>query len=218
MIATIQNRTKDELLKLAYVLSLITIIYNIMEGGIATFFGMGDETLALFGFGVDSFVEVVSGVGIAHMLLRMKRSSIDNRDKFEKTALKVTGTVFYVLVVGLIFGSIMSIYSGQMPETTMIGIMVSSVSIITMYFLYRYKLETGKLLDSPAIISDANCTKTCFYLSFILLGSSMLYEFLHIPYVDAIGSLGIAWYAFKEGREAFEKVRSGNLACCEDCH
>ena len=79
------------------------------------------------------------------------------------------------------------------------------------------KLKIGKALNSDAIIADANCTRTCFYLSFILLGASGLYELFHISYFDILGSLGIAYFAFKEGREAFEKVRSGNLACnCDD--
>ena len=111
----------------------------------------------------------------------------------------------------------LSIYSAQSPETTLVGIIISSFSILTMYFLYRYKLETGRQLNSDPIISDANCTKTCFYLSFILLGSSLIYELFKIPYIDAIGSLGIAWYAFKEGREAFEKAKSGSLTCNDNC-
>jgi len=79
------------------------------------------------------------------------------------------------------------------------------------------KLKVGKALNSDAIISDAHCTKTCFYLSFILLGASGLYEIFKIGYFDILGSLGIAYYAFKEGKEAFEKIKSGNLACaCED--
>ena len=68
------------------------------------------------------------------------------------------------------------------------------------------KLKVGKELKSDAIIADANCTKTCFYLSFLLLASSGLYELFQIAYIDIAGSLGIAYFAFKEGREAFEKV------------
>ena len=171
MIALIKAKSLVDLLKLAFILSIITIFYNILEGGISTFFGAGDETLALFGFGVDSFVEVVSGFGIAHMIFRMKHTDISRRDEFELTALKITGTSFYILTTGLTIGAGLSIYYRQMPETTLIGIIVSAISILTMYVLYRYKLETGKLLNSDPIISDANCTKTCFYLSFILLGS-----------------------------------------------
>ncbi|MDZ7846347.1 MAG: hypothetical protein U5L96_06075 [Owenweeksia sp.] len=64
-----------KLLQTALVLSFVTIIYNLLEGLIATFFGASDETLVLFGFGIDSFVEVLSGIGIVHMVVRMRRNS-----------------------------------------------------------------------------------------------------------------------------------------------
>lgn len=207
----------NNLLKTAFILSLFTIFYNIIEGVISVYFGSEDETLALFGFGVDSFVEVISGIGIAHMILRMKYSKVVTRDKFEKTALRVTGTAFYLLTAGLIFGSVMNIIGDVKPATTVPGIIIAIISIATMYWLMTSKLKVGKALNSDAIIADANCTKTCFYLSFILLAASGLYEILHISYIDVLGSLGIAYFAFSEGREAFEKVRTGNLSCnCED--
>ena len=181
------------------------------------YFGSEDETLALFGFGVDSFVEVISGIGIAHMILRMKYSKVVTRDKFEKTALKITGFSFFLLAVGLVVGSIINVVQGSHPQTTVAGIIIAVISILTMYWLMTFKLKIGKELNSDAIIADANCTKTCFYLSFILLGASALYEIFGIGYFDMLGSLGIAYFAFREGREAFEKVRTGNLACnCED--
>lgn len=204
-------------LQWAFILSIITVGYNTLEGLVATFFGASDETLALFGFGVDSFVEVLSGLGIAHMVMRMKKNPVADRDRFEKTALQITGLSFYLLTAGLVVGAGLAVYMQAEPETTRIGIIISVISIATMYFLYRAKLRVGHALDSAPIVSDAHCTKTCFYLSFILLGSSLLYELFSIPYVDALGSLGIAWYAFKEGREAFEKARSGNLSCSDDC-
>ncbi len=209
--------TLKQKLDFAYYLALITISYNLIEGVVSTFFGSTDETLALFGFGVDSFVEVLSGIGIAHMILRMKKHPVENRDQFEVTALRITGTAFYLLVAGLVVGAFLSIYYASEPETTRVGVIISILSIVTMYFLYRYKLKVGHELNSQPIISDANCTKTCFYLSFILLASSLLYELFKIPYVDALGSLGIAWYAFKEGREAFEKAKRKSIACGDEC-
>jgi len=207
----------NKLLRTAFILSLITIFYNIMEGLISVYFGAGDETLALFGFGADSFVEVISGIGIAHMIFRMKYSKVQTRDAFEKTALKITGTVFFILTAGLVLGSVLNFINDVKPATTIPGIVIAVISIATMYWLMTTKLNVGKSLKSDAIIADANCTKTCFYLSFILLASSGLYELFNIAYIDIIGSLGIAYFAFSEGREAFEKVRSGNLACnCED--
>ncbi len=204
-------------LKYAFTLSLITIFYNIAEGIISVYFGASDDALALLGFGVDSFVEVISGIGIAHMILRMKYSTVETRDTFEKTALKVTGISFYLLSAGLVVGVILNLVNDVKPESTLPGIIIAGISILTMYWLMTSKLKVGKALNSDAIIADANCTKTCFYLSFILLASSGLYELFNIAYFDILGSLGIAYFAFKEGREAFEKVKSGNLMCnCED--
>jgi len=207
----------EKLLHTAYILAIITIVYNILEGIISVFFGISDDALTLLGFGVDSFVEVLSGVGILHMTYRMKRQSkndIDSHDRFEKQALKITGVSFYVLTVGLIGGAVVSIITGSRPETTLIGIIVSVISILTMYILMTVKLKIGRALKSDAIIADANCTKTCFYLSFILLISSGLYQVFGMGLLDIAGSLGIAWFAFSEGKEAFEKARNDKRECC----
>ena len=212
-----ENQKYNKRLHYALILSFITIIYNLLEGGVSTFFGASDETLALFGFGLDSFVEVLSGVGIAHMIYRMRRNPVKERDTFEIRALKITGTALYLLTAGLVVGAILAVINGSEPDTTLAGIIIAVLSILTMYFLYREKIKVGKQLDSQPIISDAKCTKTCFYLSFILLASSVLYELWQIPYVDALGSLGIAWYAWKEGKEAFENAKSKSLSCSSDC-
>lgn len=203
----------------AIALSLITIFYNIVEGIISVYFGQTDESLALFGFGIDSFVEVISGFGIAHLTFRMKRSEVKNWDGFERTALKITGSAFYLLFAGLIVGALLNLINNIKPETTVAGIIISAISILTMYFLMKAKLDVGRKLNSEAIISDANCTKTCYYLSMILLASSLLYEIFGIGYFDILGSLGIAYFAFNEGREAFEKAKSNKLSCgCEHCN
>ena len=210
---------KEKLIKTAYILGIVTIVYNIAEGMVSVFFGISDETLALLGFGIDSFVEVLSGIGILHMIYRMKKAGINDvvaRDKFERQALKITGTAFYILMVGLVAGSVLNIVHGTKPETTIVGIIISALSILTMYILMTLKLKIGRELNSDAIIADANCTKTCFYLSFILLASSGLYELIGIVWFDIAGSLDIAWFAFSEGREAFEKAKSETLICDDE--
>jgi divalent metal cation (Fe/Co/Zn/Cd) transporter len=105
---------------------------------------------------------------------------------------------------------------GSAPETTIVGVIISTLSILTMYALMKAKLNVGRALNSDAIVADANCTRTCFCLSIILLASSGLYELFGIAWFDLLGSLGIAWFAFSEGREAFEKARSETLACSCD--
>jgi divalent metal cation (Fe/Co/Zn/Cd) transporter len=208
----------DRLLRTAFVLSAITVVYNIAEGLFSTIFGYADDTIALFGFGVDSFVEVVSGVGIGHMVWRMLRSPVTERDRFERQALKITGASFYLLAGGLVVGSVLNVAYRVVPDTTVPGIIISVISIASMWVLYSYKMKTGRALCSEPIIADANCTKTCFYLSFILLASSVLYELLRIPYIDVFGGLGIAWFAWREGKESMEKANSGSLTCSCDDH
>ena len=84
----------DKLYKLAFGLAIFTIIYNTAEGLVSTWFGYEDGTLSLFGFGADSFIEVISGIGIAHMILRIQNNHKSKRDRFERYALKITGYSF----------------------------------------------------------------------------------------------------------------------------
>lgn len=209
------EKSKNNLYKRAFVLAYITIGYNIVESIVSVFFGFEDETLSLFGFGVDSFVEVISGIGIWHMLIRIKNNDNQTKDSFEKTALKITGTSFYILTAGLTISAIYNLIVGHKPETTFWGIVISIVSIFTMSLLIYYKLKVGKSLNSDAIIADANCTKTCLYLSIALLIASLGYEITSIGGLDSIGALAIAWFSFKEGNEAFEKVKTGKDCGCE---
>jgi divalent metal cation (Fe/Co/Zn/Cd) transporter len=85
-----------------------------------------------------------------------------------------------------------------------------------MWALIHYKVKVGRGLGSAAILADANCTKTCLYLSFVLLVASAGYELTGIGGLDALGAAAIAVFAFREGREAFEKA-AGETCCC-DCH
>jgi divalent metal cation (Fe/Co/Zn/Cd) transporter len=206
------------LYRYALYLALFTIFYNLLEGLISVFFGITDESFTLLGFGLDSFVEVLSGVGIAHMILRSRSNPEINRDEFERTALKITGVSFYILTAGLVFTSVYNILTGHKPVTTVWGIVVSLLSIVVMLLLVYGKRKVGKLLNSKAILADAECTKVCIYMSVILLVASVAYEVFKIPYIDAIGTLGLAYYSFKEGRECFEKVKTGDYCSYHSSH
>jgi len=200
----------------ALLLAQVTVLYNIIEGLVSVFFAIDDETLSLFGFGMDSFVEVVSGIGIWHMIKRINTLPAIDPDTFEKTALKITGSAFYLLTIGLTITAVADLATGHHPETTFWGIVISVVSIFTMWALIYFKMQVGRELGSDAIIADANCTKTCLYLSFILLLASAGYELTGIGGLDSIGAIAIAVFAFREGKEAFEKA-SGKPCSCQNC-
>jgi divalent metal cation (Fe/Co/Zn/Cd) transporter len=206
----------QRLYRVTFALSLFTIGYNVLEGLLSIYFGWQDGTLALFGFGVDSFIEVVSGLGIAHMVLRVQRNPGSSRDPFERTALRITGYSFYVLTAGLLVSAGVNAWTHHRPETTWVGVIVALVSIVVMSGLVVAKQRAGRQLNSPSILADANCTKVCVYMSVVLLVTSGLYEWTGWPYFDVLGTVGLAYFAFSEGREAVENAASDDLCgCCK---
>jgi divalent metal cation (Fe/Co/Zn/Cd) transporter len=207
---------EQKLYKKAYLLSLFTIFYNIIEGIIAMLMGYQDETLSLFGFGADSFIEVLSGIGIAVMILRIRQNAGSSKNRFEINALKITGIGFYLLSVGLLIGTVLNIIYKHKPETTFWGIMISLISIVVMIWLVIAKKRVGNQLHSDPIISDANCTKICIFMSIVLLVSSLLYELTGFAYADSLGALGLMYFSISEGYEAFEKAK-GKSCGCDDC-
>ena len=196
-------------------LAIFTILYNLAEGLIAIFFGLSDETLTLFGFGVDSFIEVMSGVGILAMVLRIRQNPGTDRSTFERTALRITGTSFYILTVGLAVTAIYNIIIRHKPETTIPGLIISIISIAVMWALVASKRKVGRELDSSPILADANCTLVCVYMSLVLLASSLVYELTGFGFVDSLGAIGLIYFSYNEGKEAFEKA-AGMDDCCED--
>lgn len=201
-------RSRDKFFfKLAYGLAVFTIVYNIFEGVFSLYFGLEAESVTLFGFGVDSFIEVVSGMGIAHMVRRIKRNPLERRGHFERKALRVTGTGFYFLALGLVFVSLFNIIIGHRPQTSFWGVIISVISIVVMWAVVLGKKRAGEKLHSDAILADAYCTLVCHYMSMVLLLSSVVYALTGLGYIDSLGGLVLAWLAVREGKRCFSRVR-----------
>lgn len=189
-------------------LALFTIFYNFAEGLISIYFGAQDEALTLFGFGIDSFIEVISGVGILAMVLRIRQHSDQPRSQFERTALRVTGTSFYLLAAGLGATVVYTLFNAHEPRTTLPGLIISLISITVMWALVMGKRRVGRALNSSPILADANCTMVCVYMSVVLLASSLIYQFTGFGFVDSLGALGLIYFSVSEGKESFEKAAS----------
>ena len=139
-------------------LAFFTILYNTLEGLVSVYLGVQDEALTLFGFGMDSFIEVISGIGIMAMVLRIRQNPDTPRGPFERTALRVTGLSFYLLSGGLLLTALYNLSSGHKPETTLSGTIISIISIAVMWALVAGKRNVGRTLDSAPILADATIT------------------------------------------------------------
>lgn len=198
-------------------LALLTIVYNLAEGVLSTYFGAQDEALTLFGFGVDSFIEVMSGVGILAMVLRIRREPAAPRTRFEQTALRITGAAFYLLAAGLAATALYNLFTGRKPETTLPGLIISLVSIAAMAALVWSKRKVGRALHSAPILADANCTLVCIYMSIVLLISSLVYQLTGFGLVDSLGAFGLIYFSVREGKEALEKAANIHSTCgCDE--
>ena len=189
-------------------LALFTIFYNLAEGLVSIYFGAHDETLTLFGFGLNSFIEVVSGIGILFMVLRIRQNTDVPQSRFEKTALRITGISFYLFAVGLGITAIYDLFTAHKPTTTFPSLVISLVSIAVMWALVVCKRKVGGALASSPILADANCSMVCIYMSIVLLASSLIYQITGLGFVDSLGTLGLIYFSVNEGKEAFEKALS----------
>jgi divalent metal cation (Fe/Co/Zn/Cd) transporter len=147
------------------------------------------------------------------MIFRIRQNPESSKSKFEIRALKTTGFAFYFLSAGLFAGIVLNIITRHKPETTLWGVCISIISIVVMTWLMIAKKGVGKQLDSGPIISDANCTKVCVYMSIVLLLSSMIYELTGFTYADLIGAAGLIYFSVSEGKEAFEKAKGEGNNC-----
>jgi divalent metal cation (Fe/Co/Zn/Cd) transporter len=196
----------ERLYQYALWLAYLTVLYNIVEGVVSVIFGAQDEALALFGFGLDSFIEVLSGLGIIAMVWRIRRNPDSPRTRFEQTALRITGVSFYILIAGLVVSVVVNIITHHEPATSLPGVIISVISISFMWALVAAKRKIGKALNSAPILADANCSMVCIYMSLVLLASSLIFELTGFGLADSIGAIGLIYFSFTEGREAFEKA------------
>jgi len=205
----------DKYWQYALWLAIITILYNLAEGVFSVAFGATDGALTLFGFGIDSFIEVLSGLGILAMVVRIRSHPQTSHSQFERTALRITGIAFFILAAGLAVTAVYNLIAGHRPSTTLPGTIISLASIASMWLLLAGKRKVGRVLDSAPILADANCTLTCIYMSLVLLAASLIYQFTGFGFVDSLGSLGLIYFSLNEGKEAFEKARGISNEC--DC-
>lgn len=189
-------------------LAFFTVAYNLIEGLVSVLFGLREESVALAGFGADSFIEV----GSAFVVLWRLRAAVD--EDREPRALRVIGLLFLLLALLTALGSGWQLWRRSPPTTTIPGVLISLASLSFMFWLWRAKLAAGKALGSPAILGDAACSLACIKLSLVLLAGSLAYAlFPALWWADSAAALLLSALIAREGRE----MLSGDGDCrCPD--
>ena len=149
-------------------------------------------------------------------MLRIRQHPDTPRSHFERTALRVTGTSFYLLAAGLAATAIYNLFTAHKPTTTLPGLVISLISIAIMWGLVLGKRKVGRALNSSPILADANCTLVCIYMSIVLLASSLIYQLTGFGLVDSLGALGLIYFSLSEGKESLEKAAGLEDSCKEE--
>jgi len=190
-----QDRT--QLGRRARLLAGTSVGYNVFEAVIAIAAGVVAGSVALVGFGLDSVVEVSSGLII---LWQFKHRFPKSR---ERRALRLQAWSFFALAAYVAFESVRTLLGGSQAAPSPIGIGLAVASLVIMPFLSWAQRRTGRALDSAAVVADSTQTLLCTYLSAVLLVGLVLNATLGWDWADPIAGLVIAAMAVKEGREAW---------------
>ena len=191
-------------------LEYITVGWNVVEGAVAVLAGLLAGSVALVGFGVDSAIESSSG---AVLLWRLRAEQTGkNIERAEQTALKLVGASLLLLAAYVTFNAIKTLVTREQPQRSILGIVVSVLSLIVMPLLAKAKRRTAAELNSAALHADSRQTSICAYLSAILLGGLLLNAALGWWWADPVGALAMVPIIVQEGREALKGET------CTDCH
>ncbi len=201
---TVAVVSRPSLERRARLLAGATIAWNVIEGVVAVGAGAAAGSLALVGFGLDSFVEVFAGAVVLWHL----RGVAEDR---EQRALRLIALSFFAIAVYVVAEAGRDLLVGSEAGESTLGIVVASVSLAVMPSLAWAKRRTGRALGNPVVIADSTETALCSYLSVVLLAGLVVNAAVGWWWADTVAALVIAGLAVREGREAWR----GEI-CCED--
>ena len=184
-------------------LGAFTIAYNVIEGVIAVTAGLIAGAVSLVGFGLDSGIEVISAIVVVVRLAAEVRGGEPDERK-EKIALRLVAATFFLLAGYLVVQGIRDLVVGERPETSVVGIVLTALSIVIMPTLAALKRRVGLRMGSALVVADAAETRLCAVLSVTTFVALLAYLLLGWTWLDPVAGFVIAVFAIMEGREAWE--------------
>ena len=199
------------LVRNALLLEYGTVSWNVVEGLVAVGAALSSGSIALLGFGVDSFVETASGA-ILIWRLRAEGKAEDEKaiEQLDRRAHQLVGISLFALAAYIAVDASVALWTRERPGASWIGIAVTTISLGAMWWLARAKRRAAAALGSRALEADSFQTTACWWLSLITLSGVGLNTLFGWWWADPVAALGMTWFLVREGREAWR-----NEECCE---
>jgi divalent metal cation (Fe/Co/Zn/Cd) transporter len=192
----LSNRSK------ALWLSIATVGYNVIEGIAAIVVGLVTNSSALVGFGADSFIESISGSVMIWRFSKVRSS--EDEERVEERAEKLVGYSFFILGAYVLYEAARQLFFGEAPDRSAFGIILATLSLVIMPFLYLAKNRLGKKMGSRSLVADSKQTLACIMLSATLFIGVSLNYFFGLGWADAAAGVIISLFIFHEGKESLE--------------
>lgn len=183
-------------------LAFFTVAYNLVEGGVAMLAAAASGSNALLGFGLDSFVESLSGMVMVWRFWRFDPAAEEEEfEKIEHRAARLVAYSFFVLGGYVILDAGYALYQQIAPEVSPVGIGLAIASIVVMPVLFLLKYRLGKAIGSRSLVADSKETLACLILSVALLIGLGAFYIWRLWWIDSVAALVIAILIIREGFE-----------------
>jgi divalent metal cation (Fe/Co/Zn/Cd) transporter len=192
-------------------LEYITIGWNVVEGIIAVITALAAGSVAILGFGIDSFVECASALVMIWRLRaeRAGRIAADRVDTIEYHARRLVAGSLILLAAYVTVDAANTLWTADRPAFSSVGVALLVLSVAVMLWLARAKGRLARELDSKAMEADAFQTTACWWLSLAALAGVGLNGLLGWWWADPVAALIIAVLIAREARDAWR-----GKACC----
>ena len=209
--------TRAQEVRLGVWIELVTIVWMIVEAGVALSVGFMTRSVSLQGFGIDSIIELISGsILLWRLMVEQRGGSLESIEKAERRAAWVTAIGLFALSLYIIGDSLISFITHTQAEASWWGVGLAIAAAIIMPVLWQGKLRVAKRIGSAALKADAACSVTCAYMSITLLIGLLLNRFLGWWWADPLAGLVLIYFLIQEGREALHEARTGESCSCGD--
>jgi divalent metal cation (Fe/Co/Zn/Cd) transporter len=199
-------------LRRALHLEFFTVGWNVVEGIVAMVAALSAGSVALLGFGIDSFVESASGVVLLWRLTaeRKRRLSAEAIARLDERAHRFVALTLFALAAYVAFDAVLTLWRQERPDASTIGIAVTMISIGVMWWLAREKQRMACAIGSRALEADAFQTTACWWLSLVVLAGLGANAVAGWWWADPIAALGMTYFLVREGRQAW-----AGRDCCD---
>ena len=178
----------------------LTIAWMSIEAAVAIIAGIAARSVLLTAFGVDSVIELLSGVILYR---RLKGDS----ERLEATATRISAVLLVLLCVYVVATSLAGLLLRVEPSESVVGIAVSAVALVAMPLLARGKRRINVVLQSPSLRADIAETLSCAYLAAVTLAGLVIAGLTGWWWAQYAAALLLLFWLVPETREALEEWR-----------